>query len=95
MIRFCLLLVATASVANFTARNFDAAVIILNDVNPGGSDPVALAAFATAANLWTSKSMARLMTGADLGNSRLTRGRKARPHNHNLAFRPRVKRIGL
>ena len=39
--------------------------------------------------------MARLMTGADLGNSRLTRGRKARAHNHNLAFRPRVKRIGL
>ncbi len=22
---------------------------------------------------------------------RLTRGRKARPHNHSLAFRPRVK----
>ncbi len=55
MIRLCVFLIALTSVANFTARNSDAAVIILNDVNPGGSDPVALAAFATAANLWTSK----------------------------------------
>lgn len=43
------------AVVTFTVRNSEAAVIILNDVNPGGSNPVALAAFATAANLWTSK----------------------------------------
>jgi len=36
-------------------RNTSAAVILLNDVNPGGSNPAALAAFANAANLWTSK----------------------------------------